>query len=292
MKIFHIYNWHPKSILTIAIFSLTWLSAYPAGAFIPYIYEPNEKNLQETALSIGKTAAQLIEIRESKEAAQLLLLAIKLKPNDYRLWAVLAEAELRANRLEKAEYALKQAKRINPNNASLWFAEGSLLLRQQKTNRAFESINKGLKLEPKNATAYFQLGNAKIIQKKPRKAINSFQTASKLKPNFWEAMNNEGLVLFELGKTRKAIILWKKVLKIELNAEPMLALAAALNKLEPKNTEAVELAQEALLKNPNYIFAKYQKEQLWGDSLQKATQELLSRPVLRSAVEQATANAN
>ncbi len=72
----------------------------------------------------------------------------------------------------------------------------------------------------------------------------------------------------------------------------MLALAAALNANEPKNTESIELAKQALMQNPNYVSEKYQKEQLWGFRLQKATKKLFSNPQLVSDIEKAVANSD
>ncbi len=268
------------------------ISFQPAQAFIPYVYEPNPKNLNNTGINIGKTAAQLLQIGQPKEAERLALIAVKLKPNDFRLWSVLAEAQLKLSQFEKAKKSLQKAKQLNPKQASLWFAEATLLLQEKKINEAISSINNGLILDPNNAGAYFQLGNAKVMQNKLKIAIKYFQKAATLRPNFWEALNNQGLMLFELNKHKEAINIWEKVLKIEKNAEPMLALAATIHLLEPKNISAIDLAIEALQKNPNYVSSKFQKEQLWGIKLRKATKKLFSKPALRSSVERALANSN
>ena len=151
-------------------------------------------------------------------------------------------------------------------------------------------INQGLLLEPKNAGAYFQLGNARLMQSKLNLALIAFQKATNIKPQFWEALNNQGLVLFEMGKTTQAIQTWRNVLIISQNAEPMLALAAALNRVKPNNQESIELASKALSKNPNYVLATHQSEQLWGRKLQEATKKLLKNPKLLSAVEKALTN--
>ena len=113
-----------------------------------------------------------------------------------------------------------------------------------------------------------------------------------LKPNFWEALNNQGIVLFELGKKKDSIRSWRKVLTISKNAEPMLALATALNEINPESKEVLKLAKEALLKNPNYVSPNHQKEQLWGSKLREAAKKLLTKPELVSAVERAEANSD
>ena len=77
-----------------------------------------------------------------------------------------------------------------------------------------------------------------------------------------------------------------------MNAEPMLALAAALNFINTKDLESISLATNALTKNPNYISQEHQRSQLWGNSLRKATKALLRKPELQTIVERALANSD
>ena len=95
-----------------------------------------------------------------------------------------------------------------------------------------------------------------------------------------------------MGKTKQAILIWRKVLNIKENPEPMLALAAALNQTQKPSQESISLAKKALAQNPNYISSKYQGEQLWGLKLQEATKELFKHPNLSYDVERALANSN
>lgn len=281
-----------KWLQGVAIIIISIGFSMPSSAFIPYVYEPNQKKLQETAISIGKTAAHLLQVDQSEEAIRLAKLAIRLKPKDYRIWSILGEAQRRKGLLSNASKSLAKARELNPAKSSLWFAEATLHLQTREPKKAIKLIREGLQRDPLNAVAYFQLGNARIMQTKPLLALNSFEKATELKPIFWEALNNQGIVLYEINKTKKAINIWKKVLEIERNAEPMLALAAALNEVNPKNTESIELAKEALKKDPNYISPYHQEEQLWGKKLQKAAKQLLERPELASATEQALANSD
>ncbi len=275
------------------ILGITTLFIQPtAKAVIPYIYEPKPESLEKTSLKIARTAAHLLAIGQPKESAKLAEIAVKLKPKNENLWSLLSEAQLRSNQLDKAISSLAKAKELNPEKASLWFAEASIALQQKRPVDAESFLKTGLNLDSKNAIAYFQLGNANIMQTKPKQALKAFIKASQLKPNFWEAINNESIILFELGQKNNAIKKWRKVLEIEKNAEPMLALAAALNDLNPKNKESIVLAKEALSKNPNYVLSTHQEEQLWGNQLRTATTKLLSKPELQESKEKALANAD
>ena len=277
--------------LTVALISLsTAMAAAPAQALVPYIYLPAKEELTGSAIGIGRTAAQLLQLGQPREAAQLAALAVRLNPNDERFWSILAEAQLRSDQLEEASGSLAKAKKLNPNKAGLWFAEAALALREERPDEAIPLINQGLKLDPDNAAAYFDLGNARIMQDDLPLALRSFEKATNLKPQFWEALNNQALVLFEMGRTDEAIKRWRRVLKLEENAEPMLALAAALHQ-KNQSDEALSLARTALSKNPNYVLAPHQEEQLWGFRIRQATARLLGESNMADSVERAQANA-
>ncbi len=268
------------------------LNASPVRALTPYVYTPSAQELEGAGVGIGRTAAQLLRLGQPEEAARLAALAVRLQPNDERLWSVLAEAQLRSDQLEAAAGSLAKAKALKPGKAGLWFAEASIALRDERPDDAVSLLDEGLRLDPKNAGAYFDLGNARVMQSDLRKALKAFEQATAIKPSFWEALNNQALVLFELGNAPEAIKRWRSVLSIKRNAEPMLALAAALNKQTPGDAESIELARKALAEDPNYVLPGHQENQLWGSKLRQATDVLLSQPNLQGVVERAEANAD
>ena len=277
----------------VALLSVSALSVAPAAdAVTPYVYVPSSEELKGSAIGIGRTAAQLLQMGKPKEAAQLGALAVRLDPRDERLWSVLAEAQLRSDDLEQASYSLARAKELNPEKASLWFAQAALVLRDERPEEAIPLIQRGLELNPDNPSAYFDLGNARIMLKDLPGALDSFEQATNLKPDFWEALNNQALVLYEMVNADEAIRRWRAVLKLENNPEPMLALAAALYQQgKSTSSEILTLAQDALASDPNYVLAPHQEEQLWGYRIRQATAKLLAEPELAASVERAQANA-
>ena len=266
-------------------------SGLPAQAVIPTVYVPTAQELKGSSLGIGRTAAQLLQMGQAKEAAQLAALAVRLDPRNERLWSVLAEAQLRSDQLEAASTSLARAKALNPTKAGLWFAEAAIALRAEQPNDAVPLIERGLELDPDNASAYFDLGNARIMQGNLGAALSSFERATALRPDFWEALNNQALVLFERGDINEAIRRWRQVLSLEQNPEPMLALAAALHQKGSARQEAVTLASRALAGEPNYVLEGHQSEQLWGVKIRRAAAILLAVPDLNASVERAKANA-
>ena len=279
-------------MITMLTGTLGALNAAPVRALTPYVYTPSAQELEGAGVGIGRTAAQLLRLGQPEEAASLAALAVRLQPNDERLWSVLAEAQLRSDQLKAAAGSLAKAKALKPGKAGLWFAEASIALRDERPDDAISLLDEGLRLDPKNAGAYFDLGNARVMQSDLRQALKAFEQATTIKPSFWEALNNQALVLFEMGNTPEAIKRWRSVLSIKRNPEPMLALAAALNQQNPGDTESLELARKALAEDPNYVLPGHQENQLWGSKLRQATDVLLMTPSLRGVVERAEANAD
>ena len=279
-------------MITMLTGTLGALNASPTRALTPYVYTPSAQELEGAGVGIGRTAAQLLRLGQPEEAASLAALAVRLQPNDERLWSVLAEAQLRSDQLKAAAGSLAKAKALKPGKAGLWFAEASIALRDERPDDAISLLDEGLRLDPKNAGAYFDLGNARVMQSDLRQALKAFEQATTIKPSFWEALNNQALVLFEMGNTPEAIKRWRSVLSIKRNPEPMLALAAALNQQNPGDAESLELARKALAEDPNYVLPGHQENQLWGSKLRQATDVLLTTPSLRGVVERAEANAD
>ena len=269
----------------------TIAGATSAKAIVPYVYVPSSEELTGSAVGIGRTAAQLLQMGQPKQAAKLAALAVRLDPQDERLWSVLAEAQLRSDDLEQAGQSLARAKNLNPDKAGLWFAQGALALRDERPEEALPLIQRGLELDPKIPAAYFDLGNAHIMLDDLSSALDSFEQATNLKPDFWEALNNQALVLYEMGNTDEAIHRWRAVLKLEKNAEPMLALAAALHQKGDDSDVPITMAREALDQEPNYVLTPHQIEQLWGVKIRQAAARLLALPEMASSVERAQANA-
>ena len=266
-------------------------AAQPAQALVPYVAVPAERNLEGAGLGIAQAAARLLRIGQAEDAARLAALTVQLIPDDPRGWVLLAEAQLRSNQDKQAAVSLAKARELDPKNAGILFAQGSLALKDSRPSEAAELIRQGLRLDGRNAGAYFDLGNAYILMGQSGEALAAFERASGLRSDFWEAINNQALVLYEQNKDGEAIRRWRRVLGIKPAAEPMLALAAALNGEKPGNSESLELAAKALGSEPNYALESWQKEQLWGPRLRSAAARLLAEPALKADVERAQANA-
>ena len=200
----------------------------PSSAFFPKINEPNQEELNRTAIQIGKTAVQLLQFGQNNDAIKLLKLALKLNPKENALWISLAEAQIRSNKKYKALYSLKKALELKPREQNIYFKKASIYMDLNDPQKAKVLIKKGLSINKNSERGYFQLGNAEIMLKNYKSALIAFNKSSTINSNFWQSINNEGLILYELDNLEKAIIKFKLALKISNNAEPMLALGIVL----------------------------------------------------------------
>ena len=259
-------------ILFLHLIGFSFFQVKKLDAFIPHYYLPSKKFLNQNGTEIGKNAYQLLYFRQYKEALALAKLAISLNSEDVNLWALLAEAQINNKFFDDALISIKKGKLINPLVGELYFAEGSIYMNQKRIQKAKKSIKEGLEIQPKNTNALFQYGNIFLMEKNYEKALSKYNKIIQIKANFWQAINNKGLIYFEQDKMVLAINNFTKAIEIEKNAESMLALGISLKNINRE--KSILLVKEALQKNPNYVSFKFREEQLWGEKLQKATEEL------------------
>ena len=269
-------------ILFLQLFGLSLFQVKKTNAFIPYYYLPSKKFLNVNGKEIGKNAYQLLYFGQYKEGLALAKLAISLNPEDVNLWALLAEAQISNKLFNEALLSIKKGKLINPFVGELYFAEGSIYLSQNKTQKAKKSLKQGLEIQPKNTNALFQYGNIFLMEKNYEKALSKYNDIIQIKANFWQAINNKGLIYFEQDEMVLAINNFTKAIEIEENAESMLALGITLK--DTNKEKSILLVKKALQKNPNYVSFEFRKEQLWGEKLQKATEELFKIEELKKDI--------
>ena len=269
-------------IIFLQIFVLNIFQIKKSNAFIPFYDLPSKKYLNLNGSIIGKNAYQLLYFGQFKEGLALAKLAISLDPEDVNLWILLAEAQINNKLFNEALLSIKKGKLINPLISELYFAEGSIYVSQNKKQKAKNSLKQGLEIQPKNTTALFQYGNIFLMEKNYEKALSKYNKIIEIKANFWQAINNKGLIYFEQDEILLAIDNFTKAIEIENNAESMLALGVALKNSNKK--KSLLLVKKALQKNPNYVSFEYRKEQLWGEKLQKSTEELFKIEELKKDI--------
>ena len=269
-------------ILFLQFIGFSILQVKKSEAFIPYYYLPSKKFLKLNGSEIGKNAYQLLYFGQLKQGLALAKLAISLNPEDENLWLLLARAQNTNKLFDDALLSIEKGKLINPLLSELYFVESSIYISQNEKQKAKTSLKKGLDIEPKNTKALFQFGNIFLMERNYDKALAKYNKIIEIKKNFWQAINNKGLIHFERDEMLLAINNFAKAIEIEKNAESMLALGISI-----KNTDkqkAILLVKEALQKNPNYVSFEFREEQLWGEKLQKATEEFFKIEELKKDI--------
>ena len=271
-----------KKILCVILVSFYFLQIERVESLIPYYYFPTIKNLKKEGLTIGKNAYQLLYFGQYEESLNLAKLAVKIDPNNHKLWLILSEAQIANEQLNDALISLKKAENIDSKNSEIYFSKSSIYFKISQLKNAKIALEKGLKIEPNNHRAIFQLGNIYLMEKNYSEAIKLFDKSVEIKTDFWQAINNQGLAYFEKNKINLAKKLFEKAISIEENAEPLLGLATCLREKDVKF--AIQLAKKALAKDPNYVNYDYRKQQLWGNNLQASTEILLQNNELKTDV--------
>ena len=279
-----------KKIICLCLISFYFLNVQQVHSLVPFYYFPTLKNLQKQSLSIGENAYQLLYFGQYEQSLNLAKLAVKINRSDEKLWLILAEAQLANKLYKKALNSLNKAQKINPNISDLYFVKSNVYLKISQLNNAKEALEKGLRIEPNNHNAIFQLGNILLMEKNYSGAIKLFNKSVNIKPDFWQAINNQGLAYFEKDNINLSIKFFKKAISIEKNAEPLLGLASCLKMQDIEL--ALQLAKEALIKDPKYVNYEYRKEQLWGEKLQASTEILLENDQLQTDVKLAKSKIN
>ena len=271
-----------KILLTLII-SINFLEMDRAKSIVPYYYIPSGKVLEKNSLLFADRAYYLLSIGRLNEGLQLAKLVLSFDQSNEKLWAILAEAQIRNNLFKDALKSIKKGKSLNSENADFYFVESSIYLQSKKLKKARKTLESGLIIEPKNTFALFQLGNIFLMEKNYKEALNTFERAVKIKSNFWEVINNIGLAYYELDEKYFAEINFNRAISINRNGETLLALAVTLQKKDPK--QSILLGREALKLNPSFVSTEYREEQLWGDKIQKATQQLFKSQELEDDID-------
>jgi tetratricopeptide (TPR) repeat protein len=268
-----------------------WSGIAPSSiAQVPHTVTLDFANLRQQGLGLAQDAARRAEFQQYDVALQQAELATQLVTDDYRIWALVADINLRLDRAKEAIPALNQARKLAPNEPSILFALGSAAFRQAEYNASIDYIQSGLKIKPNVPGAIFDLGNAYYKLNRLADAVASFEKAVGQKKDFWEAMNNIGLVRYEQGQVDRAVAGWTQSIEVAIKrkekpAEPQLALAVVT--FAKGNVEkAYEQGEAALKSDGRYGNLEFLKEQLWGDRLMVDTQKFLETPRMKAAILQ------
>ena len=220
-----------------------------------------------------------------KEAADLLIKAARINPNDASILYNLAKALADSGANAESILYHKKAVALAPNNPEAWLNYGKTESSLGRHSEALCCYDKAINLNPQYAEAYLNKGaslkelkyyeeallladkalaiNANLAEawsnkavalkdlKRYEEAIAHYEKAMELKPDHAEAWSNKGVALHELNRHEEAIAHYERAMELKPNyAEAWFNKGAALNKLKRFN-EAIVYYEKGLNLKPD-----------------------------------------
>lgn len=151
------------------------------------------------------------QLGEYDAAIAALLEAEKAQPNDLKVRDSLAEAYVKAGRLEEAEAAYMALAGLNPPEAKNYYRQAYQMYDAAgKFDRAIGPLKRIIELDPKNETNFYYLGMTYFKVPDYDQAVAAFQQALAVKPEFPHAWYQIGSSYFNAKKYKEAAEAYKK----------------------------------------------------------------------------------
>lgn len=151
------------------------------------------------------------QLGEYDAAVAALLGAQKAQPNDLKVRDSLAEAYVKAGRLEEAEATYMAMAGLNPPEAKTYYRQAYQMYDGAgKFDKAVGPLKKIIELDPKNETNFYYLGLTYYKVPDYDQAVAAFQQALAVKPEFPHAWYQIGSSYFNAKKFKEAAEAYKK----------------------------------------------------------------------------------
>lgn len=170
-----------------------------APAAIAALKTAAEHDLDDLALQRTIGEAYLQE-RLWDEAILAFQQAVRLAPDDARLWQRLAQAARGAGNLARAVEALHQATRLSPGRAKLLTELGQLCAEGELWPEARDAFDQSLKLDPEQPTALVGLGQCLMRLDQAEAGIALLDRASSIAPDDLQVLEALGSAYSGAGR--------------------------------------------------------------------------------------------
>lgn len=132
---------------------------YDAGNFREAILELSDvaridQGYRDTSYLMGLCYTNL---NRHDDAAKRFEILLKQKPNDAKVWAALAYAYLKQEKLQEASEAYEKLADLLPGNPHVWIDAGDVYRAAGHDQKAKQSYEKALKIDETNAEALYEL---------------------------------------------------------------------------------------------------------------------------------------
>jgi len=158
-----------------------------------------------------------LQQKKFKEALELFLEIIEMKPDHKLAYIKLAVTYKELNQLEKAAESYKKAIKIDPSDSETYLNQAIIFKKLKNNDRAIDLCKESIKIDNNYEDAHYFLALIYRETGRYKKAINSFEKTIKINPRSTRAYNNLGLLLSESGEKEKAAACYNKAIEINPN---------------------------------------------------------------------------
>jgi tetratricopeptide (TPR) repeat protein len=198
----------------------------------------------------------LIKYEKFVEAEKLLAELLGEDPNNILYLALLAESNLKQNKINNAYQHINHAIGLSPDSPFLFFTKALIAIEDEKIDMAENCINEAIALDPLEADYIAMLANIKLFRKNFDDALEHANKALALEAENLLALNVRSTALLKLNRSEESVL----TIEGALREDPNNAFTHAnygwglLEKGDPK--KALIHFKESLSKDPDLEYAQ------------------------------------
>jgi tetratricopeptide (TPR) repeat protein len=192
----------------------------------------------------------LYESEQWDRALEIFDLAIRLQPNNHKIWYKRSKVLGELGRHEEAVTSYDRTIEIKLDDDCSWIARGYALSCLGREEEAINSYNRAIQIEPNENSYWFLLGLSLTTLEKYEEAITSYERAIQLKPDYQSAWRWRSFTLGKLDRDKESIASYERTIQLNPdNIFDFLYRGYLLNKLA-KHEEAIASYEQAIQIEP------------------------------------------
>jgi tetratricopeptide (TPR) repeat protein len=157
----------------------------------------------------------LAELGRYMEALNANEKALHLKPNDFEALHNKGAVLERLERYGEALAVYDDALHLNPEIADTWFNKGVALGKMGRQEEALLAYEKAVSLKSDHDLAMVGKGIALVNMRRYDEALSAYNEAIRLKPDYALTWNNKGVALVHLGRYDEALTVFTEVIRLK-----------------------------------------------------------------------------
>jgi tetratricopeptide (TPR) repeat protein len=155
------------------------------------------------------------------EAAQAYEAAVRINPQDERLWYGLGCAQLEGGEAEKAIRSLTKATDIKKDFADAFNKTGLALVQTSDLDAAMAAFKMAIVASPEHFEAFNNLGNVYFGRRNYEEALKAYTKSAEAKPDFDIAWYNRGRCCHALGRYEESLEFFSRALELSPGKQEM-----------------------------------------------------------------------